>query len=57
MNEEGLILSLTNRKYYCLNNLKNYPNKNKNDKRNILVMIYDDYYLIFGNSEIRVKPG
>jgi len=57
MKEEGLILSLTNRKYYRLNNFTNYPKKNKNDKRTILGMIYDDYYLIFGNAEIRVKPG
>lgn len=50
MTEEGLILSLTNKKYYRLNNLTNYPKKNKNDKRQILGMIYDTFYLIFGNS-------
>lgn len=57
MNEEGLILSLTNRKSYRLNNFTNYPKKNKNDKKVMLGMIYDDFYLIFGNAEIRVKPG
>jgi len=40
-----------------LNNLKNYPEKDKNDTRVIRGMIYDKYYLIFGNAEIRIKTG
>lgn len=57
MTDEGLLISLNNRKVYCLNNLANNPKKNKIDTKPIYGMVYDEFYLIFGNSEIRVKPG
>jgi hypothetical protein len=40
---DGLILSLTNRKYFTLL------------EHNRRAITYDEYYIIFGNSEIRLK--
>lgn len=57
MTQEGLILSLNNQKYYRLNNFANNPKKSKNDTKPIYGMIYDRFFLIFGNAELRVKPG
>jgi len=57
MTAEALIISLTNKKRYCLNNFANNPKKNRKDTRPIYGMVYDKFFLIFGNSEIRVKPG
>ncbi len=50
MTSEGLILSLNNQKYYRLNNFANNPMKNKNDTRPVYGMIYDKFFLIFGNA-------
>lgn len=49
------MISLTNYKSYLLNNQKNFPRKEK--PKPVFGMIYDKYYLIFGNSEIRIKGG
>ena len=57
MTEEALIISLTNLKSYRLNNFANNPRKNKKDTKPVYGMVYDKFFLIFGNSEIRVKPG
>jgi hypothetical protein len=57
LDEEALLISLTNSKTYCLNNLKNNPKKDIKDKRAIHGMVYDKYYLIIGNSEIRLRQG
>ena len=57
MTEEALIISLTNLKSYRLNNFANNPRKNKKDNKPVYGMVYDKFFLIFGNSEIRVKPG
>ena len=57
MIEESLIISLDNKKEYRLNNFRNYPNKDPKDQRVIKGMIYDKYYIIFGNAEIRIKVG
>ena len=57
MTKEGLLFSLTNLKVYALNNLKNNPKKDKKDTKPICGMVYDDFFLIFGNSEIRIKSG
>ena len=43
-NKSGLLMSLTNKKVYHL----------MEGKRSIT---YDNYFLIFGNSEIRIKQG
>ena len=56
MKEEGLLLSLTNCESYVLNNSRNNP-KIKNEGRSVLGMNYDSYFLIYGNSELRVKSG
>lgn len=40
---DGLIISLTNRKFFTL------------VAENKRAIIYDEYYLIFGNSELRIK--
>ena len=50
MTEEALLISLTNFQSYTLNNLKNNPKKDKKDKKPILAMNYDNFYLIYGNS-------
>ena len=57
MTEEALIISLTKLKSYRLNNFANNPRKNKKDNKPVYGMVYDKFFLIFGNSEIRVKPG
>lgn len=57
MTEEGLIISLDSRKCYKLNNFRNYPNKDPRDQRIIRGMVYDDYYIIFGNAEVRIRTG
>ena len=57
MTEEALIISLTKLKSYRLNNFANNPRKNKKDTKPVYGMVYDKFFLIFGNSEIRVKPG
>ena len=57
MTEEALLMSLNNVEFYFLNTLKNNPNKDKNDKKTIRGMVYDDFFLIYGNSEIRLKTG
>lgn len=41
--KSGMLISLTNKKCYYLNE----PNKK--------AIVYDDFFLIFGNSEIRIK--
>ena len=50
MTEESLIISLTNKKYYRLNNSINFPKKNKKETKPMLGMIYDRFYIIFGNA-------
>lgn len=50
LDEEALVISLTNSKSYYLNNLKNQPQKDKKDKRAIHGMVYDKYFFIIGNS-------
>lgn len=50
MQEEGLILSLTNRKSYLLNTAKNNPNKDKKDKKVMKAMVFDKFYYIVGNA-------
>lgn len=57
LDEEALVISLTNSKCFFLNNLKNNPKKDQKDKRSMHGMVYDKFYLIFGNSEIRLKHG
>jgi hypothetical protein len=57
MTEDGLILSLTNKKYYTLNTIKNNPKKDPKDKKVMRGMIYDKFFLIVGNAEIRVRSG
>lgn len=57
MKSEALILSLTNYKYFPINTLKNNPKKDKKDMKPMLGMVYDKYFLIYGNSEIRIKSG
>lgn len=57
MTQEGLILSLNNRKYYRLNNSINFPKKKQKDVKTVYGMVYDKYFLIVGNAEIRLKPG
>jgi hypothetical protein len=57
MTEEGLIISMNNFKFYTLNNLKNNPRKDPNDTRLIRGMVYDKYFLIIGNAEIRIRSG
>ena len=57
MPEEGLIISLSNYKSYCLNNARNYPKKDKKEMKATYGMIYDKFFLIFGNSQIRIKTG
>ena len=42
-NKEGIIMSLTNFKYYTTN------------ERNKKAVVHDDYFIIFGNSEVRIK--
>jgi hypothetical protein len=50
MLEEGLILSLTNKKEYLLNTPKNNPNKDKKDKKVMKAMVFDKFYYIVGNA-------
>ena len=49
MTEEGLIISLNNQKYYLLNNSDNFTKKNKKDIKQVFGMLYDKFYIIFGN--------
>ena len=51
MDQGGLIVSVTNDNSYVLHK------KKPGDKNNYRGMIYDQYYAIFGNAEIRVKSG
>jgi hypothetical protein len=57
MTDEGLIISLTNETYYALNTAKNNPRKDPKDKRTMRGMVYDKFYYIIGNAEVRVKSG
>ncbi len=57
MDEEGLLVSLTNYKYYALNNRQNNPKKDIRDNKIMHGMIFDTFFLIFGNSEIRIRQG
>lgn len=57
MTEEGLIISLNNFKFYTLNNLQNNPRRDPNDTRIIRGMVYDKYFFIIGNAEIRIRNG
>jgi hypothetical protein len=57
MVEEGLIMSLDNRKSYFLNTARHNPNKDPRDAKLIRGMIFDKYFLIFGNAEVRVRTG
>ena len=57
MTSEGLIMSLTNTRAFALNTIKNNPKKDKENTKNMLGMVYDKYFLIYGNSEIRIKTG
>lgn len=57
MTSEALMFSLTNKQCFTLNTLKHNPKKDKKDTRNMYGMVYDKYFLIFGNSEIRIKSG
>jgi hypothetical protein len=56
MNEEALLFSLTNLQCYTLNNPRNNPQMKKENKA-VRGMVYDRYYLIYGNAELRVKEG
>ena len=57
MDEESLIISLDSRKAYKLNNFYNYPNRDPRDPRIMRGMVYDPYYVIFGNAEVRIRSG
>lgn len=57
MTEEALILSLDSGKTYFLNTLQHNPAKDPKDTKLMRGMIYDKYFLIFGNAEVRVRTG
>jgi hypothetical protein len=57
MVDEALILSLDSRKTYFLNTIEHNPSKDLKDTRIMRGMIYDKYFLIFGNAEVRVRTG
>ena len=50
MTSEALIVSLTNDRAFTLNTIKNNPKKDKENTKNMLGMVYDKYFLIYGNS-------
>ncbi len=51
LNEGGLLISVTNNSSY------NLVNKKPNDKKIYRGMTYDQYFINFGNSELRLKIG
>ena len=51
MSEGGMLISVTNDRSYPLNQ------KQPNGKITFRGMIYDTYYMIYGNAEIRIKQG
>jgi len=51
MNKGGLLVSVTNNESYTLHK------KKPNDKMIYRGMTYDQYYIIYGNAEIRIKTG
>ena len=57
MKEESLIISLTNHKAFPLNTLQTNPNRDKvkKDTKPNNGMVYDKFFLIFGNSELRLR--
>jgi len=57
LDDEALLISMNNREKYVLNNLRNNPNKDPRDIKVIKGMIYDKFFMIFGNAELRIKTG
>jgi hypothetical protein len=57
MVEEAMLISISNRKYYTLK--KDQPNSSKKEskepKRLMRGMTYDNFHLIFGKHELRIK--
>jgi hypothetical protein len=50
MTDESLLLSLDTRNTYFLNTPHHNPSKDPRDTRLIRGMVYDKYFLIFGNA-------
>jgi hypothetical protein len=57
MTEEALIISLDSRKTFYLNTLEHNPMKDPKDTRLIRGLVFDKYFLIFGNAEVRLRTG
>jgi hypothetical protein len=51
MMEPGILISISNNESYYLNIADN------TSKTNYRAMVYDPYFLIFGNAELRIKTG
>jgi hypothetical protein len=53
MIEPGLLISVTNNESYVLN----VPDHNSKSSTVYRGMVYDPYFLIFGNAELRIRAG